>query len=482
MDNPSKRSTPISNDPTLSEKPHGQHIEMALDASESGIRDPVAEKRLIRRVDWRLMPTICVLYALSLIDRTNIGAARVDGMARDLKMIGNDHYSIALLVFFPGYFLMELPSNLIIRKAGTANWLSFIILVWGAITVGMGFTESWITMSICRALLGIFEAGLFPGCVYLISCWYQRYEVQKRLSIFYMSSVLASGFAGILAYGLGRLNGRQGIEGWRWIFIVEGAITMAAAIFAWFFIVDFPQKAKFLTEHERALIDARMNDDRGDAAPEALTASLVMSHLADWQMWAYSLMFMCNTAAAYSLAYFIPVILKGLGYSTALSQILTAPPYILAIMLSLVTSWWSDKTRTRVPYILFQAVLSILGYTLVWVAPNTGGKLVGTFLAVAGVQPNQPNIISWMQNNIRGTSKRAVGAAMQAAMGAIGGIAASTVFREKDAPGYHNGLLAIMIFQVGVIGLTLFLYMYNRAQNKKLDRELGTGVGFRYTL
>ena len=150
--------------------------------------------------------------------RVNIGVAQILGMAKELVLTGN-RYNIALLVFFPGYFfssllvnfsyfLFDLPSNLLIRKFGTANWLVIIIVGWGIITIGIGFVYSWHTLALLRGLLGIFEvqslqnaeelnfqAGFFPGCVYLISCWYKRYEVQTRLAFFYMSSVFAAGFS-----------------------------------------------------------------------------------------------------------------------------------------------------------------------------------------------------------------------------------------------------------------------------------------------
>ncbi|KAG9075133.1 hypothetical protein FS749_013223 [Ceratobasidium sp. UAMH 11750] len=152
--------------------------------------DAAREHRLIKRIDFRLMPILCVLYALSLIDRGNLGSARVEGLGVTLKFEGhkNNHFSIALLVFFIGYFLFELPSTLVLRRLRPRNFLTIIIVLWGATTLGMGFVKSWKTLVVCRAFLGMLEAGFFPACVYLISSWYQRFEVQRRLSVFYMAS------------------------------------------------------------------------------------------------------------------------------------------------------------------------------------------------------------------------------------------------------------------------------------------------------
>jgi hypothetical protein len=157
----------------------------------------IEEKKLMRKVDWRLLPILGALYSISLIDRTNVSLpvvlplplskalnqisnARVAGMERDLALYIGDRYTIALVLFFPTYALLELPSNIVLRKVGSANWLAFIAFSWGAVMIGQGFVESWVSLAICRVLLGTFEAGFFPGCVYLITCWYVRFETQKR--------------------------------------------------------------------------------------------------------------------------------------------------------------------------------------------------------------------------------------------------------------------------------------------------------------
>ena len=127
-----------------------------------------------------------------------------------------DRYSIALLVFFITYFIFEIPSNIVLRKIGAANWLAFLCMSWGLVTFGAGFAKKWTDIVVCRLLLGLFAAGFFPGSVYLISCFYTRFEVQKRLAAFYSINVCANGFGSILAYGCMQLSGRNGWLGWRW--------------------------------------------------------------------------------------------------------------------------------------------------------------------------------------------------------------------------------------------------------------------------
>jgi MFS family permease len=172
-------------------------------------------KKLKRKIDWRLLPILTITYSVSLIDRQNIANAYIAGMGKELDLDIGTRYSTVLLVFFAPYVIFELPSNLALRKVGAANWLSLITVLWGVGILGMGFATHWISLVVCRIFLGVFEAGFFPGCVYVVSCWYTRYETGKRLGAFYLGSHILSGFGGIVAAGLKSINVGK-YHGWRW--------------------------------------------------------------------------------------------------------------------------------------------------------------------------------------------------------------------------------------------------------------------------
>lgn len=163
---------------------------------------------------------LCIVFGLSLLDRSNISAAYIAQMDVDLELTGA-RYNVALLVFFIGYGLFELPSNYVIRRLGARWWLSFLITAWGVCVLGMGFVDHWSILAVLRALLGVFEAGLFPGAIYIIGSWYRQYETARRISIFYMAALLASGFGPIFAYALSLIRVGDGkyAQGWRWIFV-----------------------------------------------------------------------------------------------------------------------------------------------------------------------------------------------------------------------------------------------------------------------
>lgn len=219
-------------------------------------------------------------------------------------------YSVVTLVFFTTYIVFQPPSTIIIRYLGPRVHLSVVVTLWGAVMIGMGFSKDWETLAALRVVLGILEAGFFPSCVYLMSTWYTRYDIGKRYSVFYIFGSLASACAGILAYGLMQLGGREGLTGWRWyvsrspaltslctdrprIFIIEGALTCFLGIVAYWLLVDFPDKAhtswKFLTEREAKFIINRVDRDRGDAKPEPWNTAKFFRGGMDLKVWGYAL-------------------------------------------------------------------------------------------------------------------------------------------------------------------------------------------------
>ncbi|KAI3618915.1 high-affinity nicotinic acid transporter [Moniliophthora roreri] len=284
-------------------------------------------RKTLLYIDFRVLPLLAVMYSFALIDRINLGSARVAGMGNALHLEVGERYSIASCLYFVPYILLQIPGNAILRRTGARNLITFIVVGWGAVQTGMAFVKSWEMLTLCRILLGALEAPFFPAMVYIISTWYKRHEVQKRIAAFYLMSITISAFSSIMAYGLSLLNGRSGMAGWSWIFFVEGIITIGLGLVGFFFLPDFPDRNKFLSKEQTAVILRRVQDDRGDSVPDEINIRKVLHHLSDWTLWVYGIMFCCATLPAYMLAYFIPVILSGMGYNTTDSLLLSAPTY-----------------------------------------------------------------------------------------------------------------------------------------------------------
>ncbi|KAK2735023.1 hypothetical protein FQN57_001365 [Myotisia sp. PD_48] len=405
------------------------------------------QRKIIHRVDLRLVLTCGIGYCISLMDRTNTAMAVVAGMKQDLQLGVGFRYSIVILVFFPTYIAFQPFATASIRKIGPRLFISAIVFSWGIILIGMGFVKNWQELAGLRVLLGLLEAGYFPGCVYLLSTWYSRHEVQKRYSLFYFLGQVASSLSGILAFGLMQMDGIHNIAGWSWIFILEGVISIAIAIVCGIFLVDFPDKATnawgFLSQKEADFVIRRLNRDRSDTSVEPFSMKRFCRPALDLKVWGFGLIFFCLTTVTYAISYFLPIILaEGMGFDTGTSQCLVAPPYFFAAILMFVTSWWGDKYRLRGPVLVFNAMVGLIGLPLMGFAKGNAARYAGVFLTTAGANANVPAALAYQANNIRGQWKRAFASASLVGLGGVGGIAGSLVFRSQDAPGYIPGIWA----------------------------------------
>ncbi|CZR64447.1 probable permease of the major facilitator superfamily [Phialocephala subalpina] len=475
------------------EKGGAQHIERTAseDSNDAHIAEftPEEQKKIIHRIDRRLVTTLGVLYMCSLMDRTNLGAANIAGMAKGLNLIG-ERYSLIVLIFFIPYVLFQPPATVVLRKVGPRRFLSAITLLWGGCMIGFGFVKKWDQMLGLRVILGVLEAGFFPGCAYLLSTWYTRFELQKRNAVFYLIGSMASAIAGIMAYGIMQMDGLGGLSGWRWIFVVEGLITCVFAILGYFLIVDFPEKAasswRFLTPRESAFIVARIEKDRHDAIPEPFNITSYLKNALDSKVWAFASLFGLTTTNTYAIAYFLPVILhEGMGFSIAKAQCLVAPPYVAAAIVMYGCAVLGDKYHIRGPIVAFNAVLGLIGLPLLGYAHNNAVRYFGVFLATIAGNANVPAVLTYQANNIRGQWKRALCSATLVGFGGIGGIVGSTVFRDQDAPKYGPGIMTVMIANGLILVITALLSVKFHLANKRVDRggkPIEGQEGFHYTL
>ncbi|GAB7349469.1 hypothetical protein MBLNU459_g0182t1 [Dothideomycetes sp. NU459] len=476
---------------------------------------PEEQKKIIRRIDRRLVLTLGFLYCVSLMDRTNTGIAVIAGMGVDLVLI-KARYSIIVLVFFLTYVLLQPPATVVLRKVGPRKFLPTITILWGATMICMGFVKTWTQLIPLRLVLGIFEAGFFPGCAYLLSCWYPRYELQKRNAVFYLIGSMASAFAGILGYGFSQLAGKgsgsglgqhfgptkaqphhpvgeeSGIAGWRWIFILQGLITCVLGLAAYFLIVDFPERAtntfglKFLNEKEANFIVARIEKDRHDAIPEEFHVGKYLKNAADLKVWGFAALFGLTTTCTYAISYFLPIILEeGMGFPVSKAQCLIAPPYVAAAIVMFGIAWLGDKYHIRSPFIIFNGILCLTGLAMLGFAKNVGVRYTGVFFATIACNSNVPCVLTWQANNIRGQWKRALCSATLVGAGGIGGIIGGTVFRAQDKPGYRPGITAAMIASGLIVVISLMLdWKFIRANKRAAagGKVIEGLAGFRYTL
>ncbi|KAI0115890.1 major facilitator superfamily domain-containing protein [Nemania sp. FL0031] len=470
-----------------------------VEEARTAVSDDVDEytdreaKKIIHRIDRRLLVTIGFMYCVSLIDRTNVSFAAIAGLANDLVLTGN-RYSIVTLAFFPSYIIFQPTSTVLVRKLGPRIHISVITACWGVIMLGMGFVKTFGEFTALRVIIGVLEAGFFPSAVYLLSTWYTRYELGRRYGLFYVIGSVTSAFSGLLAFGFIHLEGAGGLRGWRWIFIIEGIITILLGIAGYWLLVDFPDSNrktwKFLSEKERSWVVKRVNADRGDAETPKFQLRNFLGAGLDWRVWAYGLIAFGSTTMTYALAFFLPIILnQNLGYDVGTSQALVAPPYAFAGIFMYAVGWLGDRYRMRGPIVVINMIVALIGLPLLGWHPDPKIRYLGSFLLVAGANSNVPASLAYQATNIRGQWKRAFASATWVGFGGIGGIAGSLVFREQDKPEYKPGLwacIAVALMNIVIVGICTISYYIDNKKADRGEKELeaedeGFQPGFRYT-
>ncbi|KUJ10459.1 major facilitator superfamily transporter [Mollisia scopiformis] len=431
-----------------------------------------ATHRLLRKLDWRLLPFLCLIYMLCFLDRTNIGNARLDNMEVDLHMGGLD-YNVALSIFFPFYVMSEIPSNLMLKRASPRYWFLLIMVTWGIIMTCQGLVKNYAGLLACRVFLGLSEGGLFPGVTFYITMWYPRHETGLRMAIFFSAATVAGAFGGFLARAIALLDGKGGLGAWSWIFIIEGLLTFLVALFCPLAISDYPDKAKFLTEEERVEVKRRLTADTSFS--DDFDWRYVKQALTDWKIYANMVLTIGLFTAVYSISLFLPTILKNLGYSSNKSQLMTVPVYMVAFVCTIIGSYVADKSRQRGVFLLGFEVCAIVGFIMLAASSKPNVQYAGTFFAAAGIYPNVPLIGAWNSNNLAGSTKRAVGIGMQVAFGNLGGAISGFIYLSKDEPRFIRGHSILIALISTSLVMTLFMTWWFRRENCRRSRLMMLG-------
>lgn len=294
---------------------------------------------------------------------------------------------MCLTVFFFTYAFFEVPSNLLLKKLRPSRWLPTIMVAWGVVMTLMGLVRSYPGLLAARIALGVAEAGLFPGVAYYLTMWYTRDEMQLRQALFFSAASVAGAFSGLLAFGIAKMDGVGGLEGWRWIFLLEGMATVGVAVAAYFALWDFPETAGFLTEEERGFVVWRLRyqgpleGGEGVAEAEGFRWKYVREAFLDWQIWVNVFVYWGVSGSStgkgeqladglqivcplYGISLFLPSIIRNLGYSSSSAQLLTIPVYITASILAVVAAWFSDRVGKRSPFIIGFLLVMVAGFTM----------------------------------------------------------------------------------------------------------------------
>ncbi|KAH7418615.1 putative MFS transporter [Cadophora sp. MPI-SDFR-AT-0126] len=451
--------------------------------------DSAMTRKILFKLDIRIIPVLALLFLCSFLDRTNVGNAKTYKLEANLGM--TDHqYDTGLAVFYATYIASEIPSNLVLKRVSPRVWLPVLTMMWGIVTMCLGFVKNYHEFVAVRAILGVCEGGLLPGMVLYLSGMYTRGEMALRLGLFYTAASLSGAFGGLLARGLTTIGARGSLHNWSWIFIIEGLLTAVVGFLSYFILPNNVETASFLKEDERIFASARLHQDLpsrlaqdgSEHQHEKFQWSEVRRGVLNISTWLSALAYFGILAGLYSFGLFLPTIIVELGYTANEAQLWSVIPYAVASVVTVIIAFVSDRLKLRGTIMLFVLIPAIIGYAVIAniSAAHPKVKYGMTFMMATGMYASVPCVLVWNSNNSAGHYKRATTTALQLMIANSGGFVATFIYPSRDKPQFHKGHTVVLSLLVAAWFLVLFNVLYCRKVNRdkragKYDQYVGYG-------
>lgn len=401
------------------------------------------EQRTIRKVAWRLLPLIVIIYLVAYIDRTNVSFAATGGMSKAIGLAATD-FGFGAGIFFLGYFLFEVPSNLLLEKAGARIWIARIMITWGIVAAAMAFVTGPTSFIVMRFLLGVAEAGFFPGVILYFTFWFPKAYRSRVLSALYISVPVANAVTAALSGWLLKLDGVAGIAGWQWMFILEAVPAILLAFVVLRHLTDKPELATWLKPDEKAWLVSTMEAERQTLVASAGGHKGWRSAFADPRVLSLALMYFTIVTATYGITYFLPQIVKSFKGSDVEVGLISAAPYVVGTIGLLAWSWSSDRMRERKMHYIIACLLGALGLAAAGYLGNTMISVVAIAIATIGLYGCKPPFWTMPSEFLTG-SAAAAGIAMINSIGNLGGFVGPFVVGWiKDKTGGFGAALGFL--------------------------------------
>jgi sugar phosphate permease len=425
--------------------------------------------KLVRKMDFIILPTIGILYILNYIDRQNLAAAKLQGITDSLHM-STQQFATVVSILFVGYLPFQVPSNLLITKISRPGmYICCAVIIWGSISAATAAVKTYRQLLAVRTILGVAEAVFFPGAIYYLSAWYTKKELGKRIAALYIAQQVGNAFGGLFAAAVFQLDGRHGIRGWQWLFIIEGSATVGIGAICACVMPEFPHNSRILSQLERDLAVWRIESEAG--AAEGTENETVLrgfaKALSDPKL---LLLIFCNmlSQAQGSIANYFPTLIASLNFSSTISLLLTAPPYVLAGFVYYVLMFYSDRKNTVYPIIIICICIACVMYIIPMVTLNVGARYFSMMiLPFASVGPQ---LLLYKTINLhlaRPVSKRAAASALVNAIGGTSNIWASYLYYQP--PQFYAAFGTLMGCALLFAATITFYRWLVLRENRRLD-------------
>ncbi|KAE9369314.1 pantothenate transporter [Stipitochalara longipes BDJ] len=417
------------------------------------------ERKLRRRIDWHLIPLLAVMYMIKSIDATNVSNALImdrgtpRNILTELHMTKNQYNLVTTLYYIP-YILAEAPSNLLIKKVRPSLWQARIIISWGIVLCCHAALKNRQGLYVVRFLLGLFEAGLWPGILLHMCYWYRPDEIAPRVVWVTLLGNLSPIISGVLAFAFNGVDA-GGLSGWKWLILTEGIFTVLLGIFVIFFLPDFPSTASWLSEKEKAFIQARLPRNSPRAAESNFDFHELITTLKDKRVWLFLLCWAFYTVGTTGLSFYQPTVIANLGFTTiANAQLLNIPSAVFAMIFTIIFGIFADTGRIPQPLIPLGFMIVIQAcYAVLYTFPNTGGVYAATILAGGLSTAWYTMMWPWRVQTTSGATGSAFAIAFANSYGQIGGAVGSQLFNSRYAPHYQTSFGIAM----GFIGMAIVM-------------------------
>ncbi|KAI0509000.1 retrograde regulation protein 2 [Xylaria bambusicola] len=435
------------------------------------------ERALVRRLDCCIVPVLMVLNLISYLDRGNIGFAATQGMTRDIQLKGNQ-LNTAVSVFYIFYILAEFPTSIFVKRLRFDRVIPTITLCWGLICLFTGFVQSFGSLVATRILLGFFEGCLFPSITLCLCNWYKREELGLRIALLFIASALAGAFGGLLAWAVFHLDGVSNMAGWRWLYILEGLITV---VWAGLCIVLLPRNyetAYFLDDEQKALMKKRAEEMGSYGGGTGhYTKADIKEAAKDVKSWVHALIQIAIVTVLYGFSTFLPIIIKdGFQFSTIQAQYLVIPVNIWGSIVYAIGAILSDRYSARFLPLVVCAPFGIAGYAILLCDVPSVIRYFATYLIAIPCFLCTGGNITWLSVNCAPDGKRAASLGIQLTLTNIGGVIAGQIYQSGAGPSFTLGhAWSLGSLSIAFIGWWIMWTIYTRRQASK-DKILNEGA------
>ena len=428
------------------------------------------EKRTLRKITWRIVPFIMILYLIAYIDRVNIGFAAIT-MKEDLGFTASI-LGFGAGIFFLGYFLFEVPSNIILHKVGARIWIARVMVTWGIIAGGMAFVESSTSFYVMRFLLGVAEAGFFPGIILYLSYWFPARNRAGVIALFMAAAPIATAIGSPILAVLLEMHGIMGLAGWQWMFLIEAIPAVILGVVVFFYMTDRPEKAAWLKPDEREWLVKTMQAE--DANKGGQQHHSILRGLANPRVLALALIYFGTSAGLYTLGIWAPQIIKELGVSSMTVGLLNAIPPIISVVAMILWSRHSDKTNERTWHVALACLTAAVGLAIAASTGSMFGLIAALTIVNVGISCSKPPLWSMPTMFLSGAAA-ATGIATINSIGNLGGFAGPAMIGwVKDQTGSFAGglyFVAGLLILSTVLTLVLSFTQKNKANSAELSNS-----------